>query len=52
VCQPAALKRAVRKLLDNAVKYGKSGTAELHVAVRSVEIDIDDDGPGIPADER
>ena len=24
-CQPAALKRAVRNLLDNAVKYGKSG---------------------------
>jgi signal transduction histidine kinase len=50
-CQPAALKRAVRNLLDNAVKYGKSGTAELHVAVRSIEINIDDDGPGIPDDE-
>jgi signal transduction histidine kinase len=50
-CQPAALKRAVRNLLDNAVKYGKSGTAELDVAVRSIEINIDDDGPGIPDDE-
>jgi signal transduction histidine kinase len=47
-CQPAALKRAVRNLLDNAVKYGKSGDAELHVAERSIEISIDDDGPGIP----
>ena len=47
-CQPVALKRAVRNLLDNAVKYGKSGSAELHVAVRSIEINIDDDGPGIP----
>jgi signal transduction histidine kinase len=50
-CQPAALKRAVRNLLDNAVKYGKSGSAELHVAARSIEINIDDDGPGIPHDE-
>jgi signal transduction histidine kinase len=38
----------VRNLLDNAVKYGKSGDAELHVAERSIEISIDDDGPGIP----
>jgi signal transduction histidine kinase len=50
-CQPAALKRAVRNLLDNAVKYGKSATVELHVAARSIEINIDDDGPGIPEDE-
>jgi len=50
-CQPAALKRAVRNLLDNAVKYGKSGSAEVHVAARSIEINIDDDGPGIPEDE-
>ena len=50
-CQPGGLKRAVRNLLDNAVKYGKSGSVELHVAARSIEIDIDDDGPGIPEDE-
>ena len=28
-CQPAALKRAVRNLLDNAVKYGKTGSVEI-----------------------
>ena len=50
-CQPAALKRAVRNLLDNAVKYGKAGSAEIRVAARAVEIDIDDDGPGIPEAE-
>jgi signal transduction histidine kinase len=50
-CQPTALRRAVRNLLDNAVKYGRSGNAELHVAARSIEINIDDDGPGIPEDE-
>jgi signal transduction histidine kinase len=50
-CQPAALKRAVRNLLDNAVKYGKSGSAELEVTERTIEINIDDDGPGIPENE-
>jgi signal transduction histidine kinase len=50
-CQPGALKRAVRNLLDNAVKYGKSGRVGLHVAPRSIQIDVDDDGPGIPEDE-
>ena len=34
-CQPAALKRAVRNLLDNAVKYGKTGSAEIRMAAAS-----------------
>jgi signal transduction histidine kinase len=50
-CQPAALKRAVRNLLDNAVKYGKSGTANIRRASQAIEIDIDDEGPGIPQQE-
>jgi signal transduction histidine kinase len=50
-CQPAALKRAVRNLLDNAVKYGKSGAAVIRRAPRTIEIDVDDDGPGIPQAE-
>jgi signal transduction histidine kinase len=50
-CQATALKRAVRNLLDNAVKYGKTGSAEVHLAQQSVEIDIDDDGPGIAEPE-
>jgi signal transduction histidine kinase len=47
-CQSAALKRAVRNLLDNAVKYGKTGRVAIHPYADAVEIDIDDDGPGIP----
>jgi hypothetical protein len=49
--RPAALKRAVRNLLDNAVKYGKSGIVSVQRAPRAIEIDIDDDGPGIPREE-
>jgi signal transduction histidine kinase len=50
-CQPAALKRAVRNLLENAVKYGKSGTVVIRRASQIIEIDIDDEGPGIPQEE-
>jgi signal transduction histidine kinase len=47
-CQPAALKRAVRNLLDNAVKYGKTGSVEIRATSLAIEIHVDDDGPGIP----
>ena len=50
-CQPAALKRALTNLLDNAVKYGKRARATIRAMPKSVEITIDDEGPGIPDDE-
>ena len=50
-CQPGALKRALTNLLDNAVKYGKSARAAIASAGGSIEITIDDDGPGIPEAE-
>ncbi len=50
-CQPAALRRAIRNLLDNAVKYGKSGAVAMHLGSRDIEIVVDDEGPGIPHEE-
>jgi signal transduction histidine kinase len=50
-CQPGALTRAVRNLLDNAVKYAKSATVQVRRLSNGVEINIDDDGPGIPQQE-
>jgi signal transduction histidine kinase len=50
-CQPAALKRALTNLLDNAVKYGKKARAAIRSTPQSIEITIDDEGPGIPEDE-
>ena len=47
-CQPAALKRAITNLLNNAVKYGKSARAAIATVAKTIEITIDDDGPGIP----
>ena len=46
-----ALRRLLTNLLDNAVKYGKTARATLSVHNRLAEIDIDDDGPGVPGAE-
>lgn len=50
-CRPVSLKRAVRNLLDNAVKYGKEAKVAITTSPGSVEITIDDEGPGIPQEE-
>ena len=50
-CQPAALKRALSNLLDNAVKYGKQARAAIRSTPQNIEITIDNEGPGIPEDE-
>jgi two-component system osmolarity sensor histidine kinase EnvZ len=50
--RPLAIKRCITNLVSNALRYGSR--AELH-AVRgktSIEITIDDDGPGIPSERR
>ena len=50
-CQPGALKRALTNLLENAVKYGKRARAAINSTPRTIEVMIDDDGPGIPEEE-
>jgi signal transduction histidine kinase len=50
-CRPDAIKRAVRNLVDNAVKYGKTAKAAIRAAPGTIEIMIDDEGPGIPEHE-
>ena len=50
-CRPDAIKRAVRNLVDNAVKYGKTAKAAVRATPKAVEITVDDEGPGIPEHE-
>ena len=50
-CRPGALKRAVTNLIDNAIKYGKVAHVAIAPSSRTVEITIDDEGPGIPEPE-
>ena len=51
-CRPEALARAVRNLIDNAVKYGASARVSLRVESSFMEIAVADEGPGIPEDDR
>ena len=49
-CRPVALKRALRNLVENAVRYG--GAARLRAEKRAdgVALIVEDDGPGLPAE--
>ena len=48
--QPNLLRRAVRNLIDNAVAYGGGASVAVEERPGEVEIRVEDDGPGIPAD--
>ncbi|WP_231848871.1 ATP-binding protein [Paramagnetospirillum magneticum] len=48
--RPAALKRALSNVIDNAIKYGGSAAVALETSGREARITIDDQGPGIPAE--
>lgn len=50
-CQPAALKRALTNLIENAVKYGQRARVSLVASPQALEIAVEDDGPGIPEDQ-
>jgi signal transduction histidine kinase len=50
-CRPDALKRAMRNLIDNAVKHGQSAQVAVKLAPETIVITIDDQGPGIPEQE-
>jgi len=50
--QPQALRRCLVNLLENARRYAGRFTVTLNPDARRAVIDIDDDGPGIPPDQR
>jgi signal transduction histidine kinase len=50
-CRPTALKRSIRNLIDNAVKYGKKANVAIETSSNAIEITIDDEGPGIAEQE-
>ena len=47
----SALKRAISNLIDNAVKYGHAAHLSVGDTPDSLRIVVEDDGPGIPADD-
>lgn len=50
--RPNALKRAVANLVQNAKRHGRRVNVTVLRVGDQVEIIVDDDGPGIPADKR
>ncbi len=48
--RPSLIRRAVRNLIENAVKYGVSAEVRVEADARRVAIVVADQGPGIPED--
>ncbi len=49
--QPNLVRRAIRNLVDNAVKYGGSARVAVRREGNALLVEISDRGPGMPADE-
>lgn len=50
-CRPEALRRAVRNIVENAVRYGGCARVQVQQHREHLNIVVDDDGPGIPESE-
>ena len=48
--QPNLLRRALRNLMDNAVAYGGQAAVTVVERTGEIEIRVEDEGPGIPAE--
>ncbi|MFP7673111.1 ATP-binding protein [Marivita sp. S0852] len=47
-----AMRRAIENLIGNAVRYGSRCEVSVVLTDKSLRIRVEDDGPGIPADDR
>ena len=50
--RPQAIRRALDNLVGNALRYGTNAQISLVITERSIVYTVEDDGPGIPADQR
>ncbi|WP_235829912.1 sensor histidine kinase [Frigidibacter oleivorans] len=48
-CRPEGLKRVIRNLIENAVRYAGGADVRLASDDRGVTVVVEDEGPGIPA---
>jgi signal transduction histidine kinase len=51
-CRPAALRRALTNIIDNAIKYGRQARVSMEDRRTEILVRIDDEGPGIPEELR
>jgi len=49
--RPSLMRRAVRNLIENAIKYGKSAEVRITADAHAVSIVVADHGPGIPPEQ-
>lgn len=50
--KPVAFERCLNNLIGNAVRYGRKVAVTAAQIGGFIHVDVDDDGPGIPADKR
>ncbi len=50
--RPMAVRRALENLVGNALRYGTRAEVSVSVMERSVRFSVEDDGPGIPPEQR
>ncbi|MEL6318251.1 MAG: ATP-binding protein [Pseudomonadota bacterium] len=50
--RPLAMKRCLHNLIENGLAYGERVAVAVVVGARQIEVIVEDDGPGIPAEER
>jgi signal transduction histidine kinase len=50
-CQPLSMKRALRNLIENALKYSGEAKVSLEEAADCITVHVTDHGPGIPEDQ-
>lgn len=49
--RPTLIKRALRNLIENALKYGERAWLRVRAEPGLAIVEVDDDGPGIPPDQ-
>ncbi|KQW55647.1 histidine kinase [Ensifer sp. Root142] len=47
-CRPDSLRRAIRNIIENAVRYGGEARVHLHDGDQSIDVVVEDNGTGIP----
>ncbi len=52
ILRPLAIRRALENLIGNAVRYGTCAEVSVALTEKALRIRVEDDGPGIPSDQR